>query len=112
MNGNKNVKEIVIMLPIGSVVYLKEGSGKLMIVSRGPIIELDGVQQYFEYAACNFPQGLDVENTFYFNEENIDEVVFKGHMDDDEKRFQKLYKDWVEENKDTIKKGKVEGPLE
>lgn len=100
------------MLPIGTVLYLKEGTGKLMILNRGSMIELDGEKQIFDYAACNYPQGLDIENTFYFNEENIDEVVFKGYSDDDEKRFQKLYKDWMEVNKDTIKKGKVTSSLD
>lgn len=100
------------MLPIGTVLYLKEGTGKLMILNRGSMIELDGEKQFFDYAACNYPQGLDIENTFYFNEENIDEVVFKGYSDDDEKRFQKLYKDWMEVNKDTIKKGKVTSSLD
>ena len=66
--------------------------------------EIDGEKQVFDYAACNYPQGLDMENTLYFNEENIDEVVFEGYMDDDEKRFQKLFKEWMEENKDIIKK--------
>ena len=100
------------MLPIGTIIYLKEGTGKLMILNRGPMIELDGEKQIFDYAACNYPQGLDVENTFYFNEENIDEVVFKGYSDDDERRFQKLYNDWMEANKDTIKKGKVTSSLD
>jgi len=33
-----------------------------------------------------------MENTLYFNEKNIDEVVFEGYMDD-EKRFRKLIKE-------------------
>ena len=100
------------MLSIGTIIYLKEGTGKLMILNRGPIIELDGEEQFFDYAACNYPQGLDVENTLYFNEENIDEIIFEGYQDDDEKRFQKLYKEWMEENKKTIKKGKVRKALD
>lgn len=30
------------MLPIGTIVYLKEGTTKLMILNRGPIVEKDG----------------------------------------------------------------------
>lgn len=30
------------MLTIGSVVYLKEGSKKIMILNRGPLVVLDG----------------------------------------------------------------------
>lgn len=100
------------MLPIGSMVYLREGTNKLMILNRGPIIEQNGEQTLFDYSACFYPQGIDPENVFYFNEENIDEVVFEGFKDNEEDRFQKLYKEWLEANKDTIKKGTVIKPLD
>ena len=99
------------MLPIGSIVYLKEGTSKLMILNRGPIIETNGEQKMFDYSGCFYPQGLDPENVFYFNHENIDEVVFEGFRDEEEERFQKVYNNWMEENKDRIKKGMVTEPL-
>ncbi|MFP7170723.1 DUF4176 domain-containing protein [Terribacillus halophilus] len=97
------------MLPIGSIVYLNEGKSKLMILNRGPIIELDGEQKMFDYSACVYPQGLVVDSVLYFNEENIDEVIFEGFKDSDEDRFHSLYKQWLEENE--IQKGVVSGPL-
>jgi hypothetical protein len=97
------------MLPIGSIVYLKEGTSKLMILNRGPIIELDGEQKMFDYSACVYPQGLVADSLLYFNEENIDEVIFEGFKDSDEDRFHSLYKQWLEENE--IEKGVVSGPL-
>jgi len=97
------------MLPIGSIVYLNEGTSKLMILNRGPIIELDGEQKMFDYSACVYPQGLVVDSVLYFNEENIDEVIFEGFKDSDEDRFHSLYKQWLEENE--IQKGVVSGPL-
>ena len=99
------------MLPIGSIVYLKEGTSKLMILNRGPIIETNGEQKMFDYSGCFYPQGLDPENVFYFNHENIDEVVFEGFRDEEEERFQKIYNDFLKESKDIIKKGVVTGPL-
>ncbi|SNZ03194.1 hypothetical protein SAMN05421503_0302 [Terribacillus aidingensis] len=97
------------MLPIGSIVYLKEGTSKLMILNRGPIIELDGEQKMFDYSACVYPQGLVADSVLYFNEENIDEVIFEGFKDSDEDRFHSLYKQWLDENE--IQKGVVSGPL-
>ncbi|MFP7492925.1 DUF4176 domain-containing protein [Terribacillus saccharophilus] len=97
------------MLPIGSIVYLNEGTSKLMILNRGPIIELDGEQKMFDYSACEYPLGLVADNVFYFNEENIDEIIFEGFKDSDEERFNSLYKQWLEDNK--IQKGVVSGPL-
>ena len=100
------------MLPIGSIVYLKKGTNKLMILNRGPIIEQNGEQTLFDYSGCFYPQGIDPENVFYFNEENIDEVVFEGFKDNDEDRFQKLFNDWKEKNQDSYVKGKITEPLE
>jgi hypothetical protein len=97
------------MLPIGSIVYLNEGTSKLMILNRGPIIELDGEQKMFDYSACVYPQGLVADSFLFFNEENIDEVIFEGFKDSDEDRFHSLYKQWLEENE--IQKGVVSGPL-
>jgi hypothetical protein len=97
------------MLPIGSIVYLNEGTSKLMILNRGPIIELDEEQKMFDYSACVYPQGLVADSVLYFNEENIDEVIYEGFKDSDEDRFHSLYKQWLVENE--VQKGVVSGPL-
>lgn len=102
------------MLPIGSIVYLKEGSSKLMILNRGPILpseEADSEGVMFDYSGCFYPQGLDPNNVFYFNEENIDKVVFEGFKDADEERFQEIYDEVMEKYKGKVKKGKVTEPL-
>jgi hypothetical protein len=54
---------------------------------------------------------LDPNNVFYFNEENIDKVIFEGYKDEEEERFQEIYDSWLEENKAIIDKGTIEGPL-
>ncbi len=46
----------------------------------------------FDYTGALYPQGLDPEQVYYFNDEDIDEVVFEGFKDEDEERFVKLYK--------------------
>ncbi len=101
------------MLSIGSIVYLKEGTSKIMIVNRGPIVpEEDGERVMFDYTGCLYPEGLDANNVLYFNEENVDKVVFKGYADDEEERFLELYEELLEKNKFTIKKGIVPGPAD
>src|SRR5699024_384665 len=103
------------MLPIGSIVYLREGTSKIMILNRAPVLaseetDIEGI--WYDYSGCFYPQGLDPNNVFYFNEENVDEVVFEGLKDEEEERLQKLFQDWQEENKPNLKKGTVTGPLE
>ncbi len=106
MNSYKERK--FIMLPIGSIVYLKEGSRKVMILNRGALLETAGKQVIFDYSGCIYPVGLDAEQIFYFNEDNIDQVVFEGFKDEEENRYQELYQKWLEKEGASIPKGKVE----
>lgn len=99
------------MLPIGSIVFLKEGTRKLMILNRGPVIKNDNEEMIFDYSACFYPLGLEPDNIFYFNEENIDEVIFKGFSDSEEERFQKLFHNWKKDNKGNFKSGEVKTSL-
>ncbi|BAC13280.1 hypothetical conserved protein [Oceanobacillus iheyensis HTE831] len=102
------------MLPIRSIVYLKEGTSKLMILNRAPILPTENEEQkgvMYDYSGCIYPQGLDPNNVLYFNEENIDKVVSEGYKDEEEERFQEIYDSWMKENGNTFKKGTVSGPL-
>lgn len=67
------------METIGSIIYLKEGSQKLMIINRGPIVEIENQKYMFDYSACKYPIGVVEDEIYYFNEENIDSVIFKGY---------------------------------
>ncbi len=101
------------MLSIGSIVYLNEGTSKVMIVNRGPLVtDGEGEQVMYDYTGCLYPEGLDANNVLYFNHENIDKVVFEGYTDEEEERFLELYEELLEKNKSTIKKGVVPGPLQ
>ncbi|AND78545.1 MULTISPECIES: DUF4176 domain-containing protein [Streptococcus] len=95
------------MLPIGSVVYLKEGNQKLMILNRAPLLTVNGMQKYVDYSACEFPKGLVPEEVYYFNEEDIDKVIYMGLQDEDEKRFEELYNVWRKENETRIPQAKI-----
>ena len=86
------------MLPIGSIVYLKEGSRKIMVLNRGAMLEQAGEPVMFDYSGCLHPIGLTAEQVFYFNEENIDKVVFEGFIDEEETCYQELYKQWLAEH--------------
>lgn len=101
------------MLPIGSVVYLNEGRTKIMILNRGPIFPAERPEDeriMYDYSGCLYPQGLDPNNVFYFNEENIDKVLFEGYKDEEEDRFQEVYNHWMEKNKTSIKKEQSQDP--
>ncbi|MGQ3758128.1 DUF4176 domain-containing protein [Staphylococcus aureus] len=95
------------METIGSIIYLKEGSQKLMIINRGPIVEIENQKYMFDYSACKYPIGVVEDEIYYFNEKNIDSVIFKGYSDQDEVRFQELF-DNMKQNLDSeIQRGEV-----
>ncbi len=95
------------ILPIGTIVYLKEGTQKLMILNRGSVIEEGGEQLLFDYSAAIYPVGLNPEQVLYFNKEDIDRVVFEGYSDNEESRFVQLYEEWETSEGSKIKKGNV-----
>lgn len=86
------------LLPLGSIVYLEEGTQKLVIVGRGAIFEdpETGEQVFADYMGALYPAGLQTNSTLFFQHENIDEVVFEGYHDDEEDRFLKVYHEWEE----------------
>lgn len=81
------------ILPIGTIVYLSGGNQKVMILNRGAIIEQEGQDVLFDYTGALFPDGLNPEQVYYFNHEDIDE-----------ERFVKLYKKWLALLKVALKK--------
>ena len=53
------------VLPIGSIIYLKEGQQKLMILSRGCQLEQDNELVFFGYSGAAYPVGLNPEQIFW-----------------------------------------------
>ena len=92
------------ILPIGTIVYLKEGSQKLMILNRGVTIDQNGESVLFDYSAAFYPMGLNPEQLFYFNRDDVDKVVYKGYTDEEEERFAEIYQSLLDENAKTIKR--------
>lgn len=87
------------LYPLGTVVYLQEGTQKIMIVGRGVIYkdEEENTEVFVDYMGCIYPTGINPDNTIFFNEENIDRVVFEGLRDEDEERFLEVYDQWEKE---------------
>ena len=60
-------------LPLGSIVVVSGGIKKFVIVA-----------QFFDYAACPYPEGMNGDRLMYFQHTDISRVVFEGYVDDDE----------------------------
>ncbi|MDR0300158.1 MAG: DUF4176 domain-containing protein [Streptococcaceae bacterium] len=91
------------LLPVGSVVYLKEGTLKILVTARGQLVKLKengDKPTYFDYLGSLYPQGYDVDNRYYFNQEQIEKVIFVGYSDDEAQRYQVVLNEWREKNQD------------
>lgn len=85
------------ILPLGSVVLLKNGKRKLMITSRVPLYNNKGNIGYFDYAGCLHPVGQNGQQTFFFNEDDIEEIFFQGYVDEEEEKYQAIFKEKMKE---------------
>ncbi|MGC7559727.1 DUF4176 domain-containing protein [Pasteurella sp. PK-2025] len=53
-----------------------------------------GVKGYFNYSACIFPVRVDVNREqYFFNEEDISEVLFEGYVNPMGKIIREYYKE-------------------
>lgn len=70
-------------LPLGSVVIVNGSVKKYVIVARGLQLNVNGRKLYFDYGACQYPEGMIGDQLMYFQHSNINKVVFEGYKDDD-----------------------------
>lgn len=79
------------ILPLGSIIILKKDDQKLMIISRTPLYNNEGTIGYFDYSGCVYPQGQINQQMYFFNEEDIEQVIFEGYRDEAEEAYCKMY---------------------
>ena len=75
------------LLPVGSIVLLKDGEKKLMI---NGIMQNDagGTGKNYDYLGVLYPEGHIGEGFQYlFNHEDIDEIIFRGFEDTERIQF-------------------------
>ena len=87
-------------LPLGSVVLLKNGLQKLVIIGRALNVSKAGQEFYFDYCGVLFPQGLISNDVAYFNHSDIDRVYFTGYNDEGSREMTDIINDFVEKHPD------------
>jgi hypothetical protein len=84
------------LLPIGSVVLLKESTKRVMIYGRLQR-ETEG-DRVWDYIACLFPEGnINPDHSFLFDNDQIESVFFVGCQDEEEMRFQQYLLDMADQ---------------
>ncbi len=76
------------LLPIGSVVLLKDATKKLMIIG---ILQVDqNKNTLYDYLAVPYPEGfLGADANFLFQHEDINDVIFTGYRNPEQDTFLK-----------------------
>ena len=75
------------LLPIGSVVLLKEAEVKLMIIGR--ILSDEKLEEIYDYCGVVYPIGVTGEaDNYFFNRDAIAQVYHVGYIGDEEISFQ------------------------
>lgn len=82
------------LLPIGSIVLLKETEKKLMIFGIGQINK--STKTSYDYIGVLYPEGsMGDGSQFLFNHSDIEEIVFRGFENEERndfiKRLEELY---------------------
>lgn len=85
------------LLPVGTVVLLKNGMKKIMIVGIKPINK-EKPDKTYDYIGVLYPEGyISNEINFLFNHEDINDVIFKGYENAERTSFinmlEKAYED-------------------
>ena len=76
-------------LPLGSVITLKNGSKRLMVVGR--LQNQIGSNDIYDYAAVLWPEGLvDSKHFYLFNQEDLDKLYYIGLQDMEEFQFRSV----------------------
>ena len=74
------------LLPIGTVVTVKGGEKRLMIVGR--IQNHDDTNTVYDYSAVLYPEGvIDSQHFYLFNHEEIECLYYIGMQDIEEFNF-------------------------
>ena len=82
--------------PLGTVVMLRGGKKRLMIVGFDPLNE-ERTNKAYDYIGCLFPEGiLATDKIAMFNHDQIEKVYHQGLLDEEEKEFKERLADFFD----------------
>ena len=83
------------LLPLGSIVLLNDDKNKLMVT--GYLVSTNDYPNHvFDYCVCMYPEGIIRSDTIcVFNHLEINKIIFKGYMDNEEKYYLEKVKNTI-----------------
>jgi len=90
-------------IPLGSVVYLKGGIKKILVVARAINVANDGKQYFFDYGGVLYPEGITGDQMAYFNHNDVSSVFFRGCDDEENKGMTEAINQFVSSHPDILR---------
>lgn len=88
------MEQIKKYLPVGSVVLLKKGKKKVLIIGYFSTESQTKIKVY-DYIGCLYPEGIyKLDLSVGFNHEDIKEIYYMGYSDNDFKSFNEKLKEF------------------
>lgn len=98
----KIMEKIKELLPIGSVVLMRGGTKKIMIIGILQVSE-EEKDEVYDYIGVPYPEGyMGADNVFLFQHENINDVIFKGYDNPERQEFIKLMDEVLEKTREQV----------
>lgn len=90
-------------IPLGSIVYLKGGVQKVLVIARAINVRKGNKVFFFDYGGVPYPEGLISDQAAYFNREDIVKVVFRGYHDEDDEMAVAQIERYLAEHPDIVR---------
>ncbi|MCI7742502.1 MAG: DUF4176 domain-containing protein [Clostridiales bacterium] len=90
-------------LPLGSIVYLKGGIKKVMVVARAINVANGGKQYFFDYGGVLYPEGITGDQMVYFNHDDVSSIFFRGCDDEENKGMVEVINKYVVSHPDLLR---------
>lgn len=89
--------------PIGTVCKLKNGQKYVMITGFCPIVPNGSKQKTYDYCGCMYPEGVvSSEVNLVFNNEQVEQIIFEGFRNDEEKVFKVRLQEIVQKKYENV----------
>ncbi len=87
------------LLPIGSVVRLKNGKKKIMVTGFC-VNTAEDENKMYDYCGCMYPEGvISSDKNLVFDHNQIEQLYFLGYVNIEEQQFKvKLYENLFKED--------------
>lgn len=94
------------LLPVGSVVLLKNAQKKIVVIGLMPIKHIEaGKDVAYDYVGVPYPEGyIGQESAMLFNHDSIEEITFRGYSNAERLVLIETIQKLVDKTDDTIQK--------